>query len=71
MSHRDWNIQVHQRLLEPVDDVVNQLIKQYGPISPTAEAEKYGSIRRLRYCFGEGRGSWRVREYLPRYHFVC
>ena len=26
MSHRDWNIQVHQRVLEPVDDVVNQLI---------------------------------------------
>ena len=37
MSHRDWNIQVHQRLLEPVDDVVNELIKQYGAISPTAE----------------------------------
>ena len=37
MSHRDWNIQVHQRVLEPVDDVVNQLIKQYGTISPTAE----------------------------------
>src|SRR5262249_34916684 len=32
MSHRDWNIQVHQRVLEPLDDVVNQLIKQYGPI---------------------------------------
>src|SRR6202022_33646 len=37
MSHRDWNIQVHQRTLEPLDDVVNQLIKQYGPISPVAE----------------------------------
>jgi ABC-type glycerol-3-phosphate transport system substrate-binding protein len=37
MSHRDWNIQVHHRVLEPVDDVVNQLIKQYGTISPTAE----------------------------------
>ena len=37
MSHRDWNIQVHQRSLEPLDDVVNQLIKQYGPISPVAE----------------------------------
>jgi hypothetical protein len=37
MSHRDWNIQVHQRNLEPLDDVVNQLIKQYGPISPVAE----------------------------------
>src|SRR5262249_45399987 len=37
MSHRDWNIQVHQRVLEPLDDVVNQLIKQYGPISPVAE----------------------------------
>src|SRR6202043_3114568 len=37
MSHRDWNIQVHQRVLEPLDDVINQLIKQYGPISPVAE----------------------------------
>ncbi len=37
MSHRDWNIQVHQRALEPLDDVINQLIKQNGPISPVAE----------------------------------
>src|SRR5689334_914834 len=37
MSHRDWNIQIHQRLLEPLDDVIAQLIKQYGPISPVAE----------------------------------
>lgn len=37
MSHRDWNIEVHQRVLEPIDDVVSQLIKQYGPISPVAE----------------------------------
>src|SRR5262249_35450546 len=37
MSHRDWNIQVHQRSLEPLDDVLSQLIKQYGPISPVAE----------------------------------
>jgi hypothetical protein len=37
MSHRDWNIQVHQNSLEPLDDIVNQLIKQYGPISPVAE----------------------------------
>jgi hypothetical protein len=37
MSHRDWNIQIHQNSLEPLDDVVNQLIKQHGPISPVAE----------------------------------
>jgi hypothetical protein len=37
MSHRDWNIQIHQRMLEPLDEVVGQLIKQYGPISPVAE----------------------------------
>src|SRR5215470_763932 len=37
MSHRDWNIQVHQNVLEPLDDLVNQLIKQNGPISPVAE----------------------------------
>ena len=37
MSHRDWNIRIHQNLLEPLDDVVEQLIKQNGPISPVAE----------------------------------
>ena len=37
MSHRDWNIRIHQAMLEPLDDVVGELIKQYGPISPVAE----------------------------------
>ena len=37
MSHRDWNIQVHHRVLEPLDDVAKQLIGKYGPISPVAE----------------------------------
>src|SRR4029079_2527708 len=37
MSHRDWNIRIHSRVLEPLDDVVGSLIKQYGPISPVAE----------------------------------
>ncbi len=37
MSHRDWNIQVHQRSLEPLDDVLGELIKRNGPISPVAE----------------------------------
>ena len=37
MSHRDWNIRIHQNVLEPLDDVVDGLIKQYGPISPVAE----------------------------------
>ncbi len=37
MSHRDWNIRIHQQVLEPLDDVVAQLIKMHGPISPVAE----------------------------------
>jgi ABC-type glycerol-3-phosphate transport system substrate-binding protein len=37
MSHRDWNIRIHQAVLEPLDDVIATLIKQYGPISPVAE----------------------------------
>jgi ABC-type glycerol-3-phosphate transport system substrate-binding protein len=37
MSHRDWNIQVHQRVLEPVDDVMGELIKQHGEVSPVSE----------------------------------
>ena len=36
MSHRDWNVQIHQRLLEPLDDGVGQLNKLSGPISPVA-----------------------------------
>jgi len=37
MSHRDWNVRIHQNVLEPMDDVVAQLTKEYGPISPVAE----------------------------------
>jgi len=37
MSHRDWNIRIHENLLEPLDDIIAQLIKQNGPISPVAE----------------------------------
>jgi len=37
MSHRDWNIRIHAELLEPLDDVAGELIKQYGPISPVFE----------------------------------
>src|SRR6516164_11474559 len=37
MSHRDWNIRIHQNMLEPLDDLVVKLIKQNGPISPVAE----------------------------------
>ncbi|HWK94300.1 MAG TPA: extracellular solute-binding protein [Pseudolabrys sp.] len=37
MSHRDWNIRIHEDKLEPLDDVVNGLISKYGPISPVAE----------------------------------
>lgn len=37
MSHRDWNIRIHERVLEPLDDVTGALIKQYGPISSVAE----------------------------------
>jgi hypothetical protein len=37
MSHRDWNIRIHQNVLEPMDDVVSQLTSKYGTISPVAE----------------------------------
>ena len=37
MSHRAWQIQVHRRVLEPLDDVVKKLIAKAGPISPVAE----------------------------------
>jgi ABC-type glycerol-3-phosphate transport system substrate-binding protein len=47
MSHRDWNIQIHQRMLEPLDDIADALIKKYGPISPVAE------------YLGKIKGTWR------------
>src|SRR3979409_154081 len=37
MSHRAWQIQVHRRMLEPMDDVINALIAKAGAISPVAE----------------------------------
>ena len=40
MSHRDWNIRIHQNVLEPLDDVVDGLIKQYGAISPVVRISR-------------------------------
>ncbi len=37
MQHRAWQIQVHRAVLEPMDDVINQLIKDHGPIAPVTE----------------------------------
>ncbi len=33
MQHRSWQIQVHRNVLEPVDDVIDKLVKEHGPIS--------------------------------------
>ena len=56
MSHRDWNIRIHSRLLEPLNDVVDQLVKQYGPISPVAEylAKDKGTWRGIPTAVGKG-----------------
>ncbi|HKW52946.1 MAG TPA: ABC transporter substrate-binding protein [Stellaceae bacterium] len=37
MQHRSWQVQVHRAELEPMDDVINTLIKAYGPISKNSE----------------------------------
>jgi hypothetical protein len=37
LFHRDWSINVHHRVLEPMSDVMDALTKQYGPTSPVAE----------------------------------
>ena len=37
MALPDWSVQEYKEKLEPLDDVVGDLIKQYGPISPVAE----------------------------------
>jgi ABC-type glycerol-3-phosphate transport system substrate-binding protein len=34
MFHRDWMIRTYAQALEPLDDIVRELINQYGPISP-------------------------------------
>src|SRR5246500_301584 len=47
MSHRDWNVRIHADSLEPLDDVVGALIKQYGPIDGVAE------------YLGKIKGTWR------------
>ena len=48
MSHRDWNIRIHQNELEPLDDINAELINQYGPISPVFE------------YLGRIKGTWRA-----------
>ena len=35
--HPDWTSRSTRRMLEPVDDVMAELIKQNGPVSPVAE----------------------------------
>src|SRR6201987_6426041 len=37
MSHRAWQISVHRRVLEPLDDVMASLTKDYGEVSKVAE----------------------------------
>lgn len=37
MSHRDWNIRIHEAQLEPLDDIMAALEKKYGKVSPVAE----------------------------------
>jgi ABC-type glycerol-3-phosphate transport system substrate-binding protein len=37
IQHRAWQVTVHRAVLEPVDDVVDALIKDHGPISKNSE----------------------------------
>ena len=37
MQHRSWQVQVHRTVLEPMDDVIDALIKAHGPISKNSE----------------------------------
>jgi ABC-type glycerol-3-phosphate transport system substrate-binding protein len=36
-AHPTWQVAVHRAVLEPVDDVVKNLVGQYGPVAPVAE----------------------------------
>jgi ABC-type glycerol-3-phosphate transport system substrate-binding protein len=37
MQHRAWQIAVHRAVLDPMDDVINALIKEHGPIANVSE----------------------------------
>jgi hypothetical protein len=37
MQHRAWQITVHRAVLEPLDGVINQLVKDHGPIAAVTE----------------------------------
>jgi Bacterial extracellular solute-binding protein len=37
VAHPMWQILLHQRMLEPVDEVMLPLLEAYGPVSPVAE----------------------------------
>ncbi len=36
-QHRAWQVQVHRDVLEPVDDVINRLVKDHGQIDTISE----------------------------------
>jgi hypothetical protein len=37
MQHRAWQVQVHRAVLEPMDDVIDRLVKDHGPIATISE----------------------------------
>jgi hypothetical protein len=37
MQHRSWQVQVHRDVLEPVDDVIDRLVKAHGPIATISD----------------------------------
>jgi ABC-type glycerol-3-phosphate transport system substrate-binding protein len=37
IAHRSWQVQVHRTVLEPMNDVVDRLVKEHGPIAPISE----------------------------------
>lgn len=37
MQHRAWQVAVHRPVLDPMDDVINALIKEHGPIATVSE----------------------------------
>jgi extracellular solute-binding protein len=37
MQHRSWQIAVHRNVLDPMDDIIDRLVKEHGPISKISE----------------------------------
>jgi len=70
LAYGTWEASIHARLLEPVDDVVGELVKQYGPVNQVAEylGKLQGNWRGVPTTFGSQMKPPHVRMDLFKQH---